>query len=274
MKDKIIKYLQHNNMKNIGVSNTGTCSKNNPKKGIDNCIAILIPAYNEEKHIGGVIRSCLEHGMDIIIVDDGSTDNTAGTVNSIMPDNSNVKIILVKHERNSGKGQALITGFNYAVTHGYKGVITLDADGQHDPEEIKIFLENIERRAPDVIIGNRLGDTGKMPFIRLATNVFTSWVISRIAGKRISDVQSGFRYFNKEVLHKIKLETKNFDTEPEIILKACWLNFDIINIPISTIYHRDFVSHVDPVKDTIKFFKLIFRSLAWKKKILKNGKSR
>ena len=105
-----------------------------------------------------------------------------------------------------------------------------------------------------------------MPFIRLATNVFTSWLISVIAGKKISDVQSGFRYLGHDVLKNIKLETKNFDTEPEILLRASWMDYKIINIPISTIYHKNFVSHVNPFKDTLKFFKLIFKSLGWKRR--------
>ncbi|HAJ95785.1 MAG TPA: hypothetical protein DCP02_06085 [Actinobacteria bacterium] len=227
-------------------------------------IALLIPAYNEEKYIQGVIKSCNSYGMDIIIVDDGSSDSTAKKVRSLIPLSENGSKLIV-HPENMGKGRALITGFEYIVNNDYMGVITLDADGQHDPEEIKDFLKIVGDEDPDLVIGNRLGNTSGMPFIRLATNVFTSWIISNIAGKKVSDVQSGYRYLKSDALRKIKLRTSDFDTEPEIIMRAGWHNMKILNVPIRTIYHDDFISYVNPVTDTIKFFKLVLNSLKWKR---------
>jgi len=148
--------------------------------------------------------------MDIIIIDDGSIDSTASIVESLIPAYSPY-LKLVRHSKNLGKGQALITGFD------------------------------------------------------------TSWVISKIAGKKVSDVQSGYRYLKTIALEKIKLKTKNFDTEPEIIFRAGWHGMKILNIPIKTIYHDDFVSYVNPVKDTIKFFKLVFNSLKWKREFMKQS---
>lgn len=231
---------------------------------INKKIAILIPAYNEEKYIEGVIKNCLKYEMDIIVVDDGSTDSTPRIVKSI-PAPQNFKIILIQHPHNRGKGESLKTGFKYAVSNNYHGVITIDADGQHDVNEITNFLSTIEKENPDIIVGSRFHNTKGMPFDRLFTNYFTSWIISLIAGRKIEDVQSGFRYINSRVLKSINLETKNFDTEPEILLKASWTGYKIKNIPISTIYHKHFTSYVNPVKDTVKFFKLIFKSLVWKK---------
>lgn len=226
-------------------------------------LALLIPAYNEEKYIEGVIKNSSKYKMDIIILDDGSIDSTASIVESLISAYSPY-LKLVRHSKNLGKGQALITGFDYIKENNYSGVITLDADGQHDTKEIINFLEVIKKEDPDLIIGDRLGNTAGMPFIRLATNVFTSWIISKIAGKKVSDVQSGYRYLKTTALKKIKLKTKNFDTEPEIILRAGWHDMKILNVPIKTIYHDDFVSYVNPVKDTIKFFKLVLNSLKWK----------
>ena len=107
--------------------------------------AILIPAYNEEKYIKAVIRGCLKYGLDIIIVDDGSTDNTMKAVKSISAPR-NLKIVLLKHTINKGKGQSLRTGFSHVVKNNYSGVITLDADGQHNTGEIKNFLRVIAKR--------------------------------------------------------------------------------------------------------------------------------
>lgn len=232
--------------------------------------AILIPAYNEGKYIKDVILECRRYGNDIIVVNDGSTDNT-GEVLKSFSDLSGPKVILIEHETNKGKGEALKTGFQCALENDYCGVVTIDADGQHKVSEIADFLNTVETNNPDVIVGSRLKNTEGMPFIRLATNKFTSWLVSAVAGKKISDVQSGFRYLGHGVLKNIKLETKNFDTESEILLKASWMNYKIINIPISTIYHKDFVSHVNPVKDTVKFFKLIFRSLGWKRRFRRSS---
>lgn len=233
-------------------------------------LALLIPAYNEEKYIEGVIENSSKYEMDIIILDDGSIDSTASIVESLISAYSPY-LKLIRHSKNLGKGQALITGFDYIKENNYSGVITLDADGQHDTKEIINFLEVIKKEDPDLIIGDRLGNTEGMPFIRLATNVFTSWIISKIAGKKVSDVQSGYRYLKTTALKKIKLKTKNFDTEPEIILLAGWHDMKILNVPIKTIYHDDFVSYVNPVKDTIKFFKLVLNSLKWKREFRKQS---
>jgi glycosyltransferase involved in cell wall biosynthesis len=247
------------------MKNSNKASKN---KNAASKTAILIPAYNEERYIESVINGCLIYDLDIIIIDDGSDDNTSKIVKSI-PKPGNANIIIISHPVNKGKGQSLKTGFQYVLKNNYSGVITLDADGQHDTGEINKFLKTVEKEKPDLIIGNRLGDTRKMPFIRLATNVFTSWIISNIAGRKVKDVQCGFRYIRSRALKNIKLETKNFDTEPEIILKAGWLGYKIKNLPVKTIYHKDFTSYVNPVKDTIKFFRLVFSSLRWKKTFLK-----
>lgn len=229
-------------------------------------IAILIPAYNEEKYIGQVIENCLPYQLEIIVVDDGSLDQTVMVVKNLVK-NKNYPLILLQHRQNKGKGAALDTGFKYVIRKNYQGVITLDADAQHDAKEIKKFLQMIEKEKPDLIIGSRFQNTQGMPFLRLATNYVTSWIISKLAGQKVEDVQSGFRYISHKVIKNIELRTKNFETEPELILKACWLNYKVKNLPISTIYYDGFVSEVNKFTDTSKFFELVFKSLIWKRKI-------
>jgi glycosyltransferase involved in cell wall biosynthesis len=232
-------------------------------------IIILIPSYNEGNRIGDVVRKCLNCNLDILIINDGSTDNTVEILKEF-EDQKNNKVTVLTHQVNMGKGEALKTGFNYVVSNGYFGVITIDADGQHDVGEIKDFLAEIDKNDPDLIVGSRFGNTQGMPFIRRFVNRSTSWIISEIAGKKIEDVQSGYRFLKTTVLKNIKLETKNFDTEPEILLKAGWFNFKITNIPIKTIYYlAEFKSHVNPIKDTVKFFKLVFKSISWKRSFFK-----
>lgn len=238
---------------------------NNDSNAATNNIAVLIPAYNEEKYIDKVLDNCLSQNLDIIVIDDGSTDRTAEIISNF-DNKTGKKIHLVKHDINKGKGEALKSGFLTALKNNYTGVITIDADGQHKVDEIAGFIEAVNKYNPDIIVGNRLENAKGMPFIRLFTNIFTSWIISIIASKKIADVQSGFRFIGCRAMKNIKLETKNFDTEPEILLKAGWLGYDIINIPISTIYHKNFNSHVNPIKDTIKFIRLILKSISAKRK--------
>lgn len=228
-------------------------------------IAILIPAYNEAKYIKDVVNNCSKYELDIIVVNDGSTDNTSEIIKSI-PNPEKSSITLLGHSFNRGKGQSLKTGFDYAVANNYEGVITIDADGQHKVSEISNFLQTLEKNNPDIIVGSRFKNIKGMPFIRLATNYFTSWIISLIAGNKIEDVQSGFRYINSKVLKNIEVKTKNFDAEPELLVKASWSGYKIINTPISTIYHKTFTSYVNPIKDTIKFIKLVFNCLLIKKR--------
>jgi len=229
-------------------------------------IALLIPAYNEEKNIGQVIKNCLSYQLDIIVVDDGSTDKTAGVVKKLKQSNK-YRLIFLQHPKNKGKGAALDTGFKYALKEGYQGVITLDADAQHDTREIEKFLKMVQKENPDLIIGSRFQNHQGMPFIRLATNYVTSWIISWLAGKKVEDVQSGFRYISHQVIKNIELRTRNFETEPELILKACWLKYKVKNVPISTIYHENSISQVNKFTDTFKFFRLIAKSLVWRKKM-------
>ena len=234
---------------------------------INKRIALLIPAYNEEKYISQVIKNCAPYSLDMIIIDDGSFDQTAMIVKNLK-ESKKYPLILLRHTKNKGKGVALDTGFKYIVKKGYQGVITLDADAQHDTKEIRKFLQMVEKEKPDLIIGSRFQNTQGMPFLRLATNYFTSWVISKLAGQKVEDVQSGFRYISTKVIKNIELRTKNFETEPELILKACWLNYKVKNLPISTIYYEDFVSEVNKLTDTAKFFKLVFKSLVWRRSLL------
>ncbi|MBM3205474.1 glycosyltransferase family 2 protein [Candidatus Shapirobacteria bacterium] len=230
-------------------------------------IALLIPAFNEEKYITQVIKNCASYRLPMVVINDGSLDQTAQVVGKLIK-RGKYPLILLHHNQNKGKGAALNTGFKYAMSKNYQGVITLDADAQHDAKEIKKFLQMIKQEKPDLIIGSRFDNTHNMPFLRLATNYFTSWIISKLAGQRVEDVQSGFRYISSKIIKNIELKTKNFETEPELILKACWLNYKVKNLPITTIYHPDFVSEVNKLTDTFKFFRLAFKSLVWRRKFI------
>lgn len=215
-------------------------------------VALLIPIYNEEKRISSLIESLPYPRKDIIIVDDGSIDNTSKVI-------ENMGVVLLRHSRNYGKGYAHRTGFKYAVEHGYDYVITLDGDGQHNPQEIPKFIQKIEKTGADMIIGVRHRSVLNMPFIRYCTNLVTSFVVSFLAHKPIKDAQSGYRAISASVM-KIPLTTSHFETESEIIIRAARLGYKLGSVPISTIYRGE-SSKIKPTIDTIRFIKLAFKSI-------------
>ena len=218
----------------------------------------VIPAFNAEKTLSEVIKGVCRFlpRENVIVVDDGSKDKT-----SIVAEEKGV--IVLKHSENMGKGSALKTGFKYLLESSkIVAVFTIDSDGQHDPSEIPSFVEAFETTDADIIIGNRMNEIKDMPAIRKLTNRTTSAIISRIAGCKISDSQSGYRLISRRVLEKIELVTGRYDTESEILIKAGREGAKIESVPIKTIY-ADEVSSINPLRDTIRFLSLVIRSFFW-----------
>ncbi len=218
-------------------------------------ICVLIPGYNEEKMIGQVVSKARKIISNVIVIDDGSTDNTSKIA-------KDAGAIVVRHEVNRGKGAALKTGFQYALEHNYQAVITMDSDGQHDVNDIPKFLNALLEKKADIVIGSRMNDISTMPAIRKVTNKLTSFVSSLLMHQKVDDSQSGFRLINCDVLRSITLETDRYDTESEILIKASRAGFRITSVPIKTIYGQE-KSKINPLKDTYRFIRLVFRSLHW-----------
>jgi glycosyltransferase involved in cell wall biosynthesis len=212
----------------------------------------VIPAYNEETRIAPVVREAAKYVDAVIVVDDGSTDRTAQAA-------AESGATVVKHAANLGKGAALSTGLARAVEGGFTAAITLDADGQHDPRDIPRFLDEFRASRADIIIGTRMQNRAGMPFIRAATNVVTSLVISLLAGQRVGDSQSGFRLLACATAARLPVAGARFDAESEIIVKAARSGLHIREIPIATIYHAVHQSKINPVRDTCRFVMLILR---------------
>ncbi len=216
-------------------------------------ICCLIPAFNEEKRIAEVVRGVREHIADVIVVDDGSNDATVERAEGS-------GAVVIRHGSNRGKGMALRTGFNHVLGQSYSAVITLDGDGQHAPEEIATFLSAFDADAGDIIIGSRLWDRAAIPRYRYIPNQIGIFCISKAAGCRIADTQSGFRLYRREVLERIVLGTTGFETETEALIRAGKAGFRIHSVPVSAIYHRDYKTNFRPVRDfyriSILFLKL------------------
>ncbi len=214
---------------------------------------VIIPAYREGGRIAGVIREVLGYAGNIVVVDDGSPapDTTSA-------DASAAGAFVLRHDVNLGKGAALETGFRHAVGKGYDFVITMDGDGQHDPSDIPLFLDEFVRKRTPVIVGNRMDDPVGMPFVRRMTNRFMSWLLSREMGVKVPDTQSGYRLYRADVLPFIRTGSKRFAAESEVLLDLAALGYGIGSVPIRIIY-RDERSKIRPVRDTILFFSMLGR---------------
>ncbi len=221
-------------------------------------LCVLIPAYNAEATLRGVIEGVKRSRHDIIVVDDGSSDSTSRV-------GREMGVVLLQHPGNRGKGRALQTGFTYVMEHGYEAVITLDADGQHDAAEIPRFAEVYRKQSPDIIIGSRATQFNEMPWLRCFWNRLGAKAVSRLTKTLVSDSQSGYRLIRTDVLRDLKLTTSTYETEMELLIKACKKGYSVVNIAITGHAISDTsTSHFRPVVDTFKICMLYLRSLVWR----------
>ena len=216
--------------------------------------AVIIPAYNAAGTLNLLLARLLEFvpKHDIIVIDDGSIDNTSEAAKL-----SGVEVII--HQHNRGKGAALRRGFDLALRKGYDAVITIDADGQHDPKYIPELKDILKTGHYDIVVGSRRSEFRGMFFARYLSNSITTTVVSILAGQRIQDSQSGYRIISASVLKNVKLKTSRYQMESELLIKAGRQGFkighlDITNIPGST-------SHISHFKDTLRFVKMAVQSL-------------
>ncbi len=213
-------------------------------------ILALIPAWNEATRIGPVVEAARAH-LPVLVVDDGSGDDTSAVAEA-------AGATVVRHTRNQGKGVALMTGFTWALERGCEAVLTLDADGQHDPADIPRFLAAYDAGAGGLIIGRR--DFSQMPFLRSLVNPFGSWLLSLALGTRIYDNQCGYRLYSRRLLERLDLTTTGFELEVEVIIQAVCKGMRIGWVEIRTIYGVGEVSYFHPLKDTARFLGMVWRA--------------
>jgi len=209
---------------------------------------ILIPAYNEELHLAQVIQNAKKF-LPVIVVDDGSVDATFQI-------SQDAGATVIKQIPNQGKGAALQRGLRESLAMGFDFVITMDADGQHNPDEISKFLESYASDKNDLIIGYR--DFSKMPFIRRLANTIGGWLFAWAMRVPIKDNQSGYRLLSKDLITKVLDSSEHgFEYEVEMIVRCIKSNLRIGWVPIQTIY-ADETSHIQPVHHFKNFMRVIF----------------
>lgn len=217
--------------------------------GVRTSIAAVIPAYNEEKHIGEVVRRTRQQLDHLLVVDDGSTDETAARARE-----AGAEVVI--HAKNQGKGESIKTGLRYWLDRQFNWVVILDADGQHLPEEIERLIQGSSDAL--VLVGNRMADVSAMPMVRRLVNRYMSRRISRLCRQDIPDTQCGFRMVHRQVIPELLGGAERFDYETEMLIIASRKGLQIKSVPITTVY-SDEVSSIHPVRDTIRFFRLLRR---------------
>jgi glycosyltransferase involved in cell wall biosynthesis len=210
-------------------------------------LIVLIPAYNEAARLIPVIQSASQF-LPVLVVDDGSSDETAAVASAAGAQ-------VLRQNPNQGKGAALRLGFARAMEQGYEGVLTLDADGQHDPAEIPRFLQAYQQGRADLIIGQR--DFSQMPFTRRLANSLGRLSFSWAVGQPIPDNQSGYRLISKRLMEALLDSTEGgFEFEVEMIVTCLKLGYSLDWVPIQTIYAGE-SSHIHPVQHTRNFLRLL-----------------
>jgi len=212
---------------------------------------VILAAWNESEMVGTVVKDLRDMNLNVLVVDDGSTDNTSEIAKE-------AGALVIRHETNLGKGQALADGYRYAFKEGYDAIVTMDADGQHDPQDVPRFFDAYDRTGIPVLIGNRIRDREHMPRVRRITNRMMSHMLNRKMTQYVPDTQNGFRLYQTDVVMMVIPETQGFAAESEILLTLDEIDIRMGSIPISAHYHGE-KSHIRPIHDTRLFFKMLKR---------------
>jgi glycosyltransferase involved in cell wall biosynthesis len=209
-------------------------------------ILALIPAYQEGPRIGTVVEAARAH-LPVVVVDDGSTDDTAARAEA-------AGATVLRQIPNGGKGAALRAGFRHALASGAEAVVTLDADGQHDPADIPAFLAAFEASRPELVIGRR--DFASMPPVRRLSNTLGGWVFSAAVGRSVPDNQSGYRLIGRRLMTAL-LDSREtgFEFEVEMIARCIALGLPMTDVPIATIYAGE-PSHIRPWRHFTEFLRV------------------
>jgi glycosyltransferase involved in cell wall biosynthesis len=220
---------------------------------------IALPAYNEQKDIGCIISQIKKYDLDILVIDDGSTDGTQEQLSNI----ENINTIV--HEKNLGYGQTVIDAFKYGISNGYDSIITMDCDGQHIPDELQIFLTQISNY--DIVSGSRyLIQTNKLdpqiPPDRYTINMEITQILNETTTLNLTDSFCGFKAYKTDAIKKMKLTEKGYGMPLQLWMQAWKLGLGIKEIPVKLIYNnaeKRFSGELDNPAIRINYYKEIIK---------------
>ncbi len=220
---------------------------NNNKFEYKKC-CVIIPTYNNCKTLDNVITGVLKFTDNIIIVNDGSTDETE----SILAKYKN--LIILSYSENKGKGYVLRKGFDFARKKGFEYAITIDSDGQHSPDDIPVFIDKLETEPKAIIVGERNMNKENIPGKSSFGHKFSNFWFRFETGIKLPDTQSGYRLYPLKPIKNIRFFTKKFEFEIEVLVRAAWKGIKITSVPINVFYasKEKRISHFRPVRDFIR----------------------
>jgi len=215
--------------------------------------AVAIPAFEAAASVAAVVRRSLAMGADVIVVDDGSGDGTGDAARAC-------GVAVLVHEVNLGKGRALKSAFDHLFAAGYDAVVTIDADGQHPPEEIPKLLAPW-REGADLVLGTRAHLYGAMGRVRRASNGTSSWLISHVAGATLPDCQTGFRLYTRNLIATIGFPEPRFEAESAVLVRAVRQGFRVVGVPVR-LDKADgrATSHYRPIVDSLRIAGAVTRA--------------
>jgi len=217
-----------------------------PMLGPTTCMAV-IPCFNEGVSIAALVAAVRHHLPCVLVVDDGSTDDTANLAHG-------AGAAVVSHERNSGKGAALRTGLSLALKQGFEWALTLDGDGQHAPEDLPALLRCAGRTGASLVIGSRMHNARAIPWLRRQVNRWMSRKLSRRAGRHLPDTQCGLRLIHLATWAALPLHTKRFEVESETLMAFLTAERRVEFVPIQVI-RSGRNSHIRPVTDSFRWWR-------------------
>ena len=224
-------------------------------------VAIVIPVYNHGTRISDVVYQVLPLGFSVFVVDDGSTDRTPDILSALDT------ITVLTHSHNKGKGAALRTGFT-AAQHSCSWAVTIDADGQHKPEDIENLLQAVQDDSRTIVIGNRQGmNQDHVPWTSKFGRKFSNFWVWVSGGPMVSDSQSGFRLYPLPEVLGLDVQARRFQYEVEVLVKAHQKGIVVVEAPVQVVYQKgaERISHFHPwhdfVRNSATFSRLIFQRI-------------